>query len=156
MKTPSRCTRLVALLAAWAGLATPAVAQDPVTVTSPDGRNEARVEVRDGELFYAVDRDGRHVIMPSRLGLEFRNAPPLAEGLRITGTARDSHDETWTQPWGQVAEVRNHYNEVRVTVEEPAPGRRFDVVVRAFDDGVAFRYEVPEQPGLGRFELMDE
>ena len=128
-----------------------------VELVSPDGRNHVTVEVREGSLYYSVDRDGRKVITPSVLGFEFRDAPPLRDGLRITGTQRDSLDETWTQPWGQVATVRNHYNEVRVSVaERGAPGRRLDVVFRAFDDGVAFRYEVPEQPGFGAYEMTDE
>ncbi|MFW6206218.1 MAG: glycoside hydrolase family 97 protein, partial [Gemmatimonadota bacterium] len=120
-------------------------------------RNQVRVEVRDGSLYYRVDRDGRPVILPSLLGFEFQDAPPLREGLAVTGTARDSHDGTWTQPWGEVAEVRNHYHELRVSVEETtAPGRQFDVIFRAFDDGIAFRYQVPAQPGFDRFEMTDE
>lgn len=133
------------------------VRSQSVDLASPDGRNRVTVEVRDGSLYYRVVRDGRNVIMPSLVGFELRDAPPLRDGLRITGTDRDAVDETWTQPWGQVAEVRNHYNELRVTVEETGdPGRRFDLVVRAFDDGVAFRYELPEQPGLGTFAITDE
>ena len=134
-----------------------ALAQGPVSVTSPDGRNEITVEAAEGSLAYHVRRDGRDVILPSLLGLTFRDAPPLRDGLRIVGTVRDTVDETWTQPWGQVAEVRNHYHEVRVTVEETdGAARCFDIALRAFDDGVAFRYELPEQPDLGEFELMDE
>ncbi len=150
------------ILSLLAGLTTADAAwpQEPVEVASPDGRNVVEVGVvadRDGGLFYRVRRDGRNVIMPSRLGFELRDAPPLRDGLRITGTARGRADETWTQPWGEVEQVRNHHNEVRVAVEEEAaPGRRFDVVVRAFDDGIAFRYELPEQPGLGEFAIMDE
>lgn len=126
-------------------------------LTSPDGRNQVTVAIRDGSMYYSVERDGRKVLLPSLLGFEFRDAGPLGDGLRVTGTARDEHDETWTQPWGQVAEVRNHYNELRVSVQETrAPGRRFDVVFRAFDDGIAFRYEVPAQAGLGAFEMTDE
>src|SRR6266699_17466 len=56
-----------------------------------------------------------------------------------------------------LARVRDHHNELRVSVAEVAsPGRRFGVVFRAFDDGVAFRYELPEQPGLGEFAISDE
>jgi alpha-glucosidase len=63
----------------------------------------------------------------------------------------------WEQPWGEVALVRDLHNELRVSVAETAePGRRFVVVFRAFEDGIAFRYELPEQPGLGEFEIMDE
>jgi alpha-glucosidase len=153
-----RWRRAGAAVLAWALLGpAPAMAQGPAEVTSPDGRNRVVVETVEGGLYYRVERDDRPVITPSRLGFEFRSAPALAEGLRITGTTTDSHDETWTQPWGEVEQVRNHYNEVRVSVEESAaPGRRFDVVVRAFDDGVAFRYDVPEQDGLGAFEMTDE
>ncbi|MGH7448082.1 MAG: glycoside hydrolase family 97 protein, partial [Longimicrobiales bacterium] len=66
-------------------------------------------------------------------------------------------DETWTQPWGEVERVRNHHNEMRLAIAEAGQtGRRFTVAFRVFDDGVAFRYELPEQPGLGEFEISDE
>ncbi len=95
--------------------------------------------------------------MPSRLGFEFRGAPPLRDSLDLTGTARSSVDQTWTQPWGEVARVRDHHNELRVSVAEmTGPRRQFTLAVRAFDDGIAFRYEVPEQPNLGEFELLEE
>ena len=127
------------------------------TVAAPDGRTEVTVQVDERGLYYRVSRDGTPILLPSRLGLVLRDAPPLWDSLRITGAERQVRDESWTQPWGQVAEVRNHYRELRVSVEEvAAPGRRFDVVFRAFDDGVAFRYELPEQPGLGAFVITDE
>jgi len=115
------------------------------------------VEVREGRLTYSLARDGRALILPSLLGFEFRGAPPLRDGLRITDTARVSHDEWWTQPWGEVARVRDHHNELTVAVEEAsAPSRLFVLRVRAFDDGVGFRYEIPNQPGLRDFEISDE
>ncbi len=126
-------------------------------VASPDGRNRVTVLVREGKLYYDLARDGRALILPSLLGFEFRGTSPLRDGLRITDTTRQSHDEWWTQPWGEVARVRDHHNELAVSVEETAaPNRRFSVRVRAFDDGVGFRYEFPEQPGLGAFEITDE
>src|SRR5256886_75187 len=132
-------------------------AQDRVRVTSPDGRNRVTVEVRDGALAYSVDRDDRAVLLPSRLGFAFQGAPPLGDGLRMVDTSRNTVDETWTQPWGEVARVRDHHNELRVSVAEAAsPGRRFVVVFRVFNDGVGFRYELPEQPGLGEFAISDE
>ncbi len=131
--------------------------QSQVSVASPDGRNVVAVEVREGKLGYSLARDRRPLILPSLLGFEFRGAPPLRDGLRITDTTRQSHDEWWTQPWGEVARVHDHHNELAVTVEETAaPRRRFILRLRAFDDGVGFRYELPEQPGLGEFEIADE
>ena len=137
----------------------PGAAQDRARIASPDGRNRVTVEIRDGALLYSVDRDGRAVFLPSRLGIAFQGAPPLRDSLRMVETARDSADETWTQPWGEVARVRDHHNELRVSVAEVGqPGRRFAVVFRVFNDGVGFRYEVPAQPALGGgdFAITDE
>ena len=144
-----RCLLLAALGAA--------PVQSQVRVISPDGRNQVTVEVREGQLTYSLARDGRALILPSLLGFEFRGAPPLRDELRITDSTRRSHDEWWTQPWGEVARVRDHHHEVAVAVEETAsPHRRFTLRVRAFDDGVGFRYEFPQQPGLSDFEISDE
>ena len=128
-----------------------------VRLSSPDGRNEVVVEIRDGALMYSVSRRGRLILTPSRLGFEFRGAPSLRDSLRITWTERRSVDETWSQPWGEVARVRDHHNEVKVAITEgKAPARRFSVTFRAFDDGVAFRYDLPEQDALRDFTIMEE
>jgi alpha-glucosidase len=128
-----------------------------VRVASPDGRHEVAVEIRDGRLQYSMTRDGRPLILTSLLGFELKGARPLRDGLRITDTTRRSHDEWWTQPWGEVARVRDHHHELAVGVEETVSRRRrFTLRVRVFDDGVGFRYEFPAQPGLGAFEITDE
>jgi alpha-glucosidase len=134
-----------------------AAAQTPVRVASPDGRTQVSVQIRDGRLTYSLARDGRALILPSLLGFAFQGAPPLRDSLRITDSTRDTHDEWWTQPWGEVARVHDHHNELAVSVEETvAPNRRFTLRVRVFDDGLGFRYELPEQPGLGEFAITDE
>ena len=149
--------RMVGIAVAGAVLATVAAAQPSLQVASPDGRNVVTVSVRQGTLWYSVDRQGRPLLLPSRLGFDFRGAPPLGDSVRIVDSARTKVDETWTQPWGEVAHVRDQHNELRVTAEETTSRhRRFVVAFRAFDDGVGFRYELPEQPGLGDFEIMDE
>lgn len=153
-----RRTRHFALSATCAALlAGTANAQGPLSVASPDGRNKITVEVTDGKLYYSLQRDARALLMPSQLGFEFRGAPRLSDNLRITGNARKTVDETWTQPWGEVSRVRDHHNELSVSVAETAaPMRKFDVVVRAFNDGVAFRYDFPQQTALGEFVISDE
>jgi alpha-glucosidase len=145
------------LAAAILALAVPVALSAQVRVASPDGRNEVTVKVHEGRLGYSLARNGRVLILPSFLGLEFRGAPRLHDGLRITDTSRTSHDEWWTQPWGEVARVRDRHNELAVSVAERGDsGRRFTLRVRAFNDGVGFRYELPEQPGLGAFEITEE
>src|SRR3954467_3471816 len=157
MYMPSRIRgmMLTALMMTFTAVA--AVAQDSASVSSPDGRNKVGVAVNEGKLYYTVSRDGRPLLFPSMLGFELKGAPPIRAGVRITGTPRATHDETWTQPWGEVARVRDHHNELRVSVtESAAPQRHFDFVVRAFDDGIGFRYEFPAQPGLGEFVITEE
>ena len=153
----SKLVRPLTAFAVLAILAAPAAAQEPLRVASPDGRNEVRVETRDGGLYYSVRRNGQWVLTPSRLGFAFRGADTLRNALRITGSARASRDETFTLPWGEVARVRDQHHELRVQVaEEKAPGRRFAVVFRAFDDGVGFRYEVSDSGNFRDFEMMEE
>src|SRR5512138_98124 len=149
--------RAIVLIAALSASSETARAQSQLTLASPDARTEVRVEVRDGHLLYSVMRDHRALLLPSMLGFEFRGMPALRDSLRISGSSRSSYDSTWTQPWGEVARVRDHHNELRVSVlETRPPGRKFDVVARAFDDGIGFRYEVPDQPALGTFEIENE
>src|SRR2546426_8353035 len=158
MSTWMRCfARLLTLTVTCALGVRASAAQDRVRVTTPDGRNRVTVEIREGALAYSVDRDGRAALLPSRLGFAFQGAPPLRDSLRIVDPSSNTVDETWTQPWGEVARVRDHHNELRVSVAEVAsPGRRFLVAFRAFNDGIGFRYELPAQPGLGEFAITDE
>src|SRR5947207_279331 len=150
-----RVTALV-FAATWLAAA-PASAQAPLSVTSPDARTEVDVAAREGHLYYSIQRDGRALFLPSQLGFEFRSARVIRDSLRVTGSSRSSYDTTWTQPWGEVSRVRDHHNELRVSVAEAsAAARKFDVVFRVFNDGVGFRYEVPAQPNLGEFEIMQE
>jgi len=149
--------RLSLGLATAALVASVSAAPAQVRVASPDGRNVVTVEVTRGRLTWSLARDGRMLMMPSGLGFEFRGAPRLRDGLRITDSTRATHDEWWTQPWGEVARVHDHHNELAVGVEETAaPNRRFILRVRAFDDGIGFRYEFPAQPALDSFTISDE
>lgn len=132
-------------------------AQAPVSVTSPDGKNQVALGLRDGAAYYTVEREGKHVILPSRLGFTFRGTRPLGDSLRIVSSERAARDTTWRLPWGEVARVREHYNELRVRFAETVvPHRQFAVAVRAFDDGIGFRYEVADSGGFGDFEMTDE
>jgi alpha-glucosidase len=135
----------------------PAPVEGQLQVASPDGRNRVTVEILEGHLAWSLARDNRPLILPSVLGFEFRGAPRLRDGLRISDSTRKSHDEWWTQPWGEVRRVHDHHNELAVAVEETgAPNRRFTLRLRAFNDGIGFRYEFMERPGFSSYEMTDE
>jgi alpha-glucosidase len=126
-------------------------------VSSPDGRNVVTIAIDRGHLTWSLARDSRGLITPSALGFTFLGAPPLFDSLRIESTAQHSVDQWWTQPWGEVARVHDHHNELAVAVLESTwPNRRFTLRVRAFNDGIGFRYEFPDQPALANFAITDE
>jgi hypothetical protein len=148
-----------ALLVSAALLATTVSADGvlPASVASPDGRLTFTVDLRDGAPVYTLTRLGRPVVLESRLGLELRDGPGLAGGFVLDGLETRAADETWTPVWGEVKQIRNHHRELAVTLRQKAVGdRRMVVRVRVFDDGVGFRYEMPEHKDLTHFVVTDE
>lgn len=110
---------------------------DTPSVSSPDGSIKVDVSRDGSSLSYAVTVGGDTLITPSRLGFVAEGLTPAADAKMTV--KHSSFDQTWTQPWGENKEIRNHYNEVAVTLTDAA--LEYTVRVRAFDDGVAFRYE---------------
>lgn len=134
----------------------PAAPEILATVGSPDGRNTFEFLIdHAGQPRYSVRRGSETVVKESRLGLRFTNRAEFGKGFRLVGSATFSHDETWEQPWGERRLVRDQHNELILRFEDDAK-RRFDLRVRAFDDGIGFRYEVPAQAGFERVEIVDE
>lgn len=132
-----------------------ATAKD-VKVSSPDGLLTVTVGVDGGKAWYQVMRGGETVIGRSELGFVLQDGD-FKGNFKMGKVTRASLDETWSQPWGEDAQVRNHYSEMKVTLQEKGGAKRqLGVVFRAFDDGVAFRYEFPRQRGLQDFVIMDE
>lgn len=128
-------------------------------VTSPDGRItlEAHTD-KKGELFYSVTRDGKDILLPSRLGICLKEAPDMADGFSIEKCSFSKCDEVWSPVWGEESEIADRHNEMRLTLSQKrvAPGRKIAVVFRVFDDGIGFRYEFPRQKSLGDFVIADE
>ena len=112
-----------------------------VMLNSPDGALTVTVGVDGGKAWYQVGRGQEAVINRSMLGFVLQDGD-LKDNFKMGKVTRSSLDETWSQPWGEDAQVRNHYNEMRVRLQEKGGKKRYiDVVFRAFDDGIAFRYE---------------
>ena len=150
-----RMHALALTMCLWSSMA----AADPVAeVTSPDGRIRVQLDINpEGRLAYRVDRDGKPVLEDSRLGFQFRNAEALLRNLKLVKQATREVEADWELPWGERREVRNHYRELRVSIEETVRAQRhFDVVFRVYDDGFGFRYEMPRQPHATRVEIEDD
>ncbi len=130
----------------------------PASIQSPDGSNRLDFELRDGVPTYRVGHDGQEVLLQSRLGIVFANLPSLVNEFSLTAVRFDTVDNTWTQPWGEVAEVRDHYTGMTVDLAN-GNGMAMTLQFRAYDDGIAFRYELPEQsvmPDVKTAEIKDE
>ena len=134
----------------------PAPPEVLAAVASPDGLNRFELIIdQHGAPRYSVLRGAEAVVKESRLGLRFAQQAELGQGFRLASQESGMHDETWEQPWGERRLVRDHHNQLLLGFEDAA-GRRFHLRVRAFDDGIGFRYEVPEQPGFERVEIVEE
>ncbi|MCF7801345.1 MAG: glycoside hydrolase family 97 N-terminal domain-containing protein, partial [Candidatus Marinimicrobia bacterium] len=121
-------------------------------ITSPDTGVEVKFSLSEkGVPYYAVNYAGGKFILPSRLGFILKNTPPLLEDFQISNVRKRSVDETWTPVWGQTDTVRNHFTELVVELEESGePFRRMSLEFRVYNDGAAFRYILPDQPGVER------
>lgn len=135
---------------------TPPPATEVVKVHSPDGKIEATIHV-EGPLTYSVTVDEQPVIENARLGLKLREGTTFGKDVELLSSSSRSEDSTWENLLGKRREVRNHYRELSILLRErSAKDRTFQLLFRAFDDGIAFRYVLLSQPGVRDFVLDEE
>jgi alpha-glucosidase len=127
-------------------------------IQSPDGRNSIVLDAaddKDAHVRFTISRDGHPLIGPSPMGPVLATGGPLGNVARIVDVERGKVDESFQLPWGKTRTVINRCSKALITLATPA-GLRWEVELRAYDDGVAFRYRLPHQQGLQEFELRDE
>jgi len=127
-----------------------------VSMASPDGKNKITLRDEGGMLRYIITRGGEEVIGDSRLGLLFANQHGLDKDLRILSFETAASDTTWEQPWGERRLVRDNHKELLIKAERVSPNLKFNIRIKVFNDGIGFRYEVPEQAGLGEVFITRE
>ena len=136
------------------------------TVTSPNGKVKLTFSLTDnGAPTYALTFKDKPVVKPSRLGLELAKdkhasrkmkETDLMDGFKIADTRTSTFDETWKPVWGEAAAIRNHYNELEVSLNQPATHRNVIIRFRVYDDGMGLRYEFPQQKALNYFLIKEE
>lgn len=139
-----------------------------ITLQSPDKQLQLKFELRDGIPYYSLDRAGKPVVLPSKMGFTLEWRDDLAHAFVLKDKAFSSFDETWEPVWGEEAQIRNHYNELLVTLEQPvgsvesADGSTkkkatvMQIRFRLYDDGLGFRYEFPMENALVYFWVKEE
>ena len=153
-----------------------AIAQE---LKSPDGKLKMEFSLDEqGRPTYYLQYKGKEVIKPSHLGIELKQEDPnkaqdfefktradasklaqkadLQTGFKETGHEITTFDETWKPVWGEESSIRNHYNEMSVTLTQPINDRYIKIRFRLFNDGLGFRYEFPEQKNLTYFVIKEE
>ena len=127
-----------------------------IVLSSPDGKLGLAFEVVDGVPTYSLFRDGKPVVLASRMGFILEWREDLAHAFVLKDKQLSSFDETWEPVWGEEARIRNHYNELLVTLEQPVGSvasmdhsteKRPTVMqirFRLYNDGLGFRYEFPD------------
>ena len=158
----------------------PLVTQAQEKLLSPDGNLCMTFSLnKEGTPTYELSYKNKEVIKPSKLGLDLVTEDPdkqtsfewtaerksqkeldtkadLYSGFVLKDVQKSSFDETWTPVWGEESSIRNHYNEMAVTLEQPKNERFIVIRFRLFDDGLGFRYEFPKQPNLNHFVILEE
>jgi alpha-glucosidase len=128
-----------------------------VRLDSPDNRNHIVFILKDGIPYYQVLRDNRVIIDTSGLGFDLKDAPPLKGNFKMEQATLSGNHDRWEPVWGQRSRIRDYHSQLQVTLKEQVePHRTIQIEFKAFDDGVGFRYIVPEQPGLAKLEIMKE
>ena len=125
---------------------------------SPNGNFEMAFELlKDGTPTYQLEYKGKELIKTSKLGFALKdNTKSLLDGFTVVDSKTATFNETWVPVWGEVAEIRNHYNELAVTLEQKETERIMTIRFRLFDDGLGFRYEFPQQKNLVYFVIKEE
>lgn len=138
------------------------------TLTSPDGQMEVVFSLRDGVPYYSLNRNGKAVVLPSKMGFTLEWRDDIAHAFELKDVTHSTFDETWKPVWGEEAHIRNHYNEMLVTLEQPVGAVEsmdgstqkkptvMQIRFRLYDDGLGFRYEFPMENALVYFWLTEE
>ena len=175
MKTKSTITLFIAILFAFASCKNENTetnrlytSSDTAVLASPDGQLELKFALFDSVPHYWLDRDGKAVVLPSKMGFNLEWRDDLAHAFVLKDTKYDTYDETWATVWGEEDSIRNHYNEMLVTLEQPAgsvgsmdkstdtKATVMKIRFRLYDDGLGFRYEFPLENALVYFWIKDE
>ena len=135
------------------------------TVTSPNGNVRLTFTLDQGRPTYEMTYKEKAVVKPSHLGLELApdkhaskgmNETDLMDGFTVAETKTSTFDETWKPVWGETATIRNHYNELAVSLDQPSTKRKMTIRFRVYNDGIGLRYEFPQQRELNYFLIKEE
>lgn len=145
-------------------------AQAVETLQSPNGKYQFTFSQKEGKLLYSLDYAGKPVVeagelgvnidnhlVESAMGIPVDNSNVWTNGMEVASVDRRSEDNTWKPVYGEYAQIRDRYNEMTIhllkggkhqdgggTAYDKRQQYLLDIIVRAYDEGVAIRYHFPE------------
>ena len=122
--------------------------------TSPDNKIELSFEIIDGEAFYSITKDEKSVIKKSKLGILLENKLNIGKNLKIIKVSTSSNNSSWIPDFGEFDEIIDNYKNLDVSLSNGVIN--FNIVFRVYNDGVAFKYHVPNQSGITNYNIIDE
>ena len=126
-------------------------------IASPNNKIEVKIYVKNGNVKYAINFKDSALIKPSNLGYLLKNSKPMNGNFLVTDSKISSQNISWEQIWGENKVITDNYNQIEVFLQEKVePFRKMNVVFKVYNDGVGFRYEIPEQSNLDTILIFEE
>ena len=134
------------------------LSENEVILSSPDSANTIEFVITpQNKPAYIIKHKNRVLVDTSELGIDFKNQELYKKGFKIIDSERLEIDEKWEMPWGEKKDVTNRCNELSIQLEEiENPQNQLTIILRAYNDGVAFRYSIPEIDGIDSLIIMNE
>ena len=123
-------------------------------LSSPDGKINIDFKIENGVAIYSVKKNNSIIVNDSEMGILFSNGTDLSGNLSIISSDEKSFNEDWYPLYGEEEKINNHYNELKISLTNQK--NEFDIIFRAYDDGIAFKYVVPEQKNFSNYDIIDE
>ena len=123
-------------------------------LSSPDGKINIDFRIDNGVPSYSVKKNNSIIVNDSEMGILFSDGTDLSSNLSIKSSSQKSFNEDWHPLYGEEEKINNHYNELKISLTNQ--NNEFDIIFRAYDDGIAFKYVVPEQKNFSNYNIIDE
>lgn len=131
--------------------------KEKLSVKSPNEKIQVVFSIKYSQPYYQVYYDSILVINESKLGFIFKDIPPMFDNFKVLDFSENNFKETWATVWGTQDSVLNEYNELIISLEEKDDlSRKMNIIFKVYNDGIGFRYEVPNQPNMDDVVIMDE
>ncbi len=126
------------------------------SVKSPSQKISLTFKLENGLPSYSVTYNSKPVIVESAMGVKLKETTALDNGFTLEGTKTNTFNENWTPVLGEQSSIKNHYNELVISLNQKETSRKMNIIFRVFDEGIAFRYDFPKQEKLNYFIISDE